>query len=564
MLTNAPEQAQLWQDDDAHRLPSTILRPTKTIRIAVSGDVLLTELELRLIDTPDFQRLRGVRQLGTASLVYPTSLHTRFDHALGTLAMADRMVTCIRTNRHNTDDQSTITPFQEVLIRLYALLHDVPHVPYGHTLEDELGILKRHDKNEKRLNHFFGPDSQIGQVIKSELGSAALEKFLQIYHWNEKTPLHENEFIHDIVSNTVCADLLDYLARDNLFCNLGAPLEYRFLNFLYLHRCTQIDPDGKPAEMKRVFVRLAKHRTNVPRRDTLTDLCRLLETRYLIAERVYFHHAKIASSAMIGRAVYECMRAGELKETNLYTHTDDSLIQELANSKATVASELGQSLRERRLHKQLHKYQEAEFDGVQGQDNSLSVREPVAVSLGHPESRTEFEDRVADMIGAPKGSVLVYCPPQEMNRKIPRIRVVWKGGELTFNEIDDPIIRPRIEQIISAHKHLWGVWLLGSRELDDDQRRLAAEAFELEFLTPTDRKDDRAKEYYRKLTDRGLRKLNPQGPSGATGNYQEQRDKVADEMMATARDNRPFQERLTASIKTHFVLNPREKAGTDT
>ena len=157
------------------------LRPTKTIRIAVSGDVLLTELEIQLIDTRDFQRLRGVRQLGTACFVYPTSLHTRFDHALGTLAMAARMVSCIRTSKHNTPDESSITPMQEILVRLYALLHDVPHVPYGHTLEDELNILERHDDNQQRLNYFFGPDSEMGKIITSKLGSTFLDRFLQIY-----------------------------------------------------------------------------------------------------------------------------------------------------------------------------------------------------------------------------------------------------------------------------------------------------------------------------------------------------------------------------------------------
>ena len=555
MTNDTPEQVQLWTHDDAGELPPAILRPTKTIRIAVSGDVLLTELEIQLIDTRDFQRLRGVRQLGTACFVYPTSLHTRFDHALGTLALADRMVSCIRTNRHNTPDESSITPFQEVLVRLYALLHDVPHVPYGHTLEDELNILERHDENENRLNRFFGPASDMGKIITTQLGSTALDKFLQIYRWNKATSLHGNEFIHDIVSNTVCADLLDYLARDNLFCNLGVPLEYRFLNFLYLHRRNA---------QKRVFVRLAKHRTKVPRRDTLTDLCRLLETRYLIAERVYFHHAKIASSAMIGRAVHECMNAKELNESALYAHTDDSLIQRLAESKATVASELGRSLRERRLHKQLHKYQRAEFDGIQEQDHSLSVLEAVTRPLGHPETRTEFEDRVAEEIGAPRGSVLVYCPPEKMNLKIARMNVMWKGHEMEFGKIDDPIIGPRLKEIISAHRQLWGVWLLASRALDERQERLAAEAFELEFLTPADQKATKRREYYGHLVDQALRQQSRKIAPGNTKAYQERRDAVVDNMVATASDNRPFEARLATSIRQHFPHGAQKEARTDT
>ncbi len=430
---------------------------------------------------------------------------------------------------------------------LYALLHDVPHVPYGHTLEDELNICERHDKNNERFSRFLGPESPMGEIITRELGSnlgpSVLDAFARIYAWDKNTSLDGNEFIHDIVSNTVCADLLDYLARDNFFCNLGVPLEYRFPNFLYLRTHNT---------QKRIFVRLAKHRTKVPRRDTLTDLCRLLETRYLIAERVYFHHAKIASSAMVGRAVYECFRAAELTETDLYSHTDDSLIQQLATSKATVASQLGRSIRDRRLHKQLHKYQKAEFDGVQEQDHDLSVLEAVTQTLGRPKNRTEFEDRVADEIGAPKGSVLVYCPPREMNLKIARMNVIWKGREMEFRKIDDPIIKPRLDEIISAHEQLWSVWLLVSRTLDEHQERLVADAFALEFLTPSDQKTTKQKEYYGRLVERELRERSHKVALENTRADQERRDSVVDEMVAIASDNRAIRTRLKASIRRHF------------
>ena len=198
--SSTTDQAELWAPTDTPEAQRDCLRPTKTIRIAVSGDVLLTRLEMRLIDTPDFQRLRRIRQLGTAALVYPTSLHTRFDHALGTLAMADRLLNSIRTNRHNTEEERTISPADEILIRLYALLHDVPHIPYGHTLEDELGILKRHDENEERLARFFGPKSQIGSIVAESLGQAALKTLMKIYRWDKESPLDGHEFIHDIVS----------------------------------------------------------------------------------------------------------------------------------------------------------------------------------------------------------------------------------------------------------------------------------------------------------------------------------------------------------------------------
>src|ERR1041385_5875806 len=77
---NVPQRASV---------PADYLKIAKTIRIAVSGDVFLTKLETEIIDTTDFQRLWVIRQLGTVNTVYPTALHTRFDHSLGTLAMAN-------------------------------------------------------------------------------------------------------------------------------------------------------------------------------------------------------------------------------------------------------------------------------------------------------------------------------------------------------------------------------------------------------------------------------------------------------------------------------------------
>src|SRR5262252_10163239 len=100
----------------------------KLIRDAVHGDIEMGPLEVELMDTSEFQRLRGIKQLGTAYLVFPSALHTRFEHSLGTSWMAYRMLNAVRrTTDIATDD--------ETLIRVSALLHDLTHIPFGHTLE---------------------------------------------------------------------------------------------------------------------------------------------------------------------------------------------------------------------------------------------------------------------------------------------------------------------------------------------------------------------------------------------------------------------------------------------
>src|SRR4029077_8049768 len=95
----------------------------KLIRDAVHGDIELGALEIELIDTPEFQRLRGIRQLGTAYLVYPSAVHTRFEHSLGTSWMAHKIVEVLR--RNNPIDEGA-----ETLIRVSALLHDITHIPF--------------------------------------------------------------------------------------------------------------------------------------------------------------------------------------------------------------------------------------------------------------------------------------------------------------------------------------------------------------------------------------------------------------------------------------------------
>src|SRR5260221_10811721 len=109
------------------------------IRDPIHGDIALSPLEERVLDFPEMQRLRGIKQLGTASLVYPGCAHTRFDHSLGANALAKRIVAAIR------ESGTAIEPDLAQLIGVTALLHDVTHVPFGHTLEDERRLFPRHD-----------------------------------------------------------------------------------------------------------------------------------------------------------------------------------------------------------------------------------------------------------------------------------------------------------------------------------------------------------------------------------------------------------------------------------
>lgn len=508
-LSSTPYQGSLLVPDatQPEDLFKQFLIPRKTVRIAVSGDVYITKLEKDIIDTPDFQRLRGIRQLGTVQYVYPTAIHTRFDHSLGTLCMADRMIQAIQNNMHSDAEERKIGTEQEILARLYALLHDLTHIPFGHTIEDELRLLKKHDHNPARIIYFLGPESEIGKMLIDQIGKELYDRFMAIYIWNESITFDERTkkdeswtglqdwkiikpedvFIHDLVGNTVCADLLDYIARDNYFCNLGSSMEYRFINFLYLK-----DDDGK----RRVFVRLWKKGKNVPRRDTLTDLVRLLEARYLIAERAYFHHAKIISGCMLGRAVQDMILSGSLSEEQLYRHTDDTLLDKMASSKVPTAARLAKALIGRKLYCNAKEYEWKDFAALQAHDHNQNQANVLDAKFGDSAVRRDLEDSIAAEIGAEPGDVLIYAPPRDMNTKAADMKVQWEGAFRPLRNIEDPIVGPRLKAIVTAHEMLWKLYVITKRNLTESQKSLLKEACELYIVCQDHAKEEKSNQYY--------------------------------------------------------------------
>ena len=120
------------------------------LRDPIHGDVEFSRLETAVIDLPLMQRLRGIKQLGMAYLVYPGALHTRFDHSLGVCAVAHQIVAALRQSG------LPVSTELEEAIGVAALLHDVTHVPFGHTLEDERRLFARHDKGSRLADLFAG------------------------------------------------------------------------------------------------------------------------------------------------------------------------------------------------------------------------------------------------------------------------------------------------------------------------------------------------------------------------------------------------------------------------
>src|SRR3954471_435009 len=142
----------------------------KVIRDPLWNNIRVEPLALQLIDTPAFQRLRYVRQLGLAFLVYPGASHSRFEHALGTYALARRALGLLE-ERGDLRDLGD-APCTDV--RIAALLHDIGHYPFSHALE-EIGAL-HHEEVARPLIC----DGEIGRILRDALGENAPARIVEL------------------------------------------------------------------------------------------------------------------------------------------------------------------------------------------------------------------------------------------------------------------------------------------------------------------------------------------------------------------------------------------------
>lgn len=172
------------------------LKP-KVIRDCIHGDIEVSGLELALLDTPEMQRLRNIKQLGMAQLVYPAAMHNRFQHSLGTMYLAGRLAIQLGLDEHSTRD-----------IRLAALLHDIGHLPFSHTLEL---VLNEHSASDHAL---VGKD-----IILTRLSSLLKDNGVKPKAIAD-TVLGKGPY-GNVLSSGVDIDKMDYLVRDAYFTGVA-------------------------------------------------------------------------------------------------------------------------------------------------------------------------------------------------------------------------------------------------------------------------------------------------------------------------------------------------------
>ena len=372
------------------------------VRDPLWNNIRVDARALRLIDTRTFQRLRYVRQLGWAYLVYPGATHTRFEHALGAYHLAGITLHLLEERGELAD----VAPEECAIVRAAALLHDVGHYPFSHALE-EIGAPHHEDVARPLIT-----TGEIATVL-TEIAGDAPERVFALIRGRSPSPLQ------GLVSGSLDLDKIEYLKRDAHMC--GVPYGEIDADRLINSLTVVLDPEsGRP----RIGV-LEKG---------LSALESLLFAKYQMYRNVYWHHAVRSATAMYKRLVEEALASGALTPAELPTLTDESLLNTLERR---APSSLLDALRNRRLYKRSFECPAAEL--------APEVGEWIATDRA---GAVRVEDALAEECGLRPGELLLDFPEktQMLGLDIPVVRRTGTVRRLTSEGMAGAINLPQLSE----------------------------------------------------------------------------------------------------------------------
>ncbi|XP_056277998.1 deoxynucleoside triphosphate triphosphohydrolase SAMHD1-like [Pseudoliparis swirei] len=269
----------------------------------IHGTVPLHPLLVKIIDTPQFQRLRHLKQLGGCYFVYPGASHNRFEHSIGVAHLAGKLVEALRSSRSDLK----ITDRDVLCVQIAGLCHDLGHGPFSHLFEtfikkerpekgwkhEEASLLMfdymvEHNHLEKMMtNRLELPDDHLELPIDLMFIKEMIEGWIP----TDEQPLPKGRpdqpFFYDIVNNKrngIDVDKFDYLARDAH--HLGIKSSFDHLRFIHFARVCEVDGRQQICT----------------RHEEVENLYDLFHLRYLLHSRAYQHKVSNIIEAMITEA----------------------------------------------------------------------------------------------------------------------------------------------------------------------------------------------------------------------------------------------------------------------
>lgn len=356
---------------------------SKTIRDSIHGNIKIGGVFLDLLGAPEIQRLHNVKQLGLAHLVFPGAHHTRLEHSLGAYNMA------LKASEMLNLDES-----ESELVTCAALLHDIGHGPFSHTLEsilrDSLDV-NHVDLTERLL---FGEYEIFDSREKEFISSPSVHEILSKNNINQryvadiiKGKMLEYPYLSQLLDSAIDVDQLDYLIRDAYYTGVA----YGMIDVERFIQTLVINDDRLAIARKGVGV-----------------VENILMARTLMYSSVYFHKTVRIAELMLSKSIEMIPNA---KPLDFFKMTDAELVNDLKNE-GPFQNEIVTYLKYRVLFKQAYLLTHSNLD---------EQKNEIVKSLEDVESRKEKEREIEDALNIPSGHIIIDVPYRELHQSEPRI-----------------------------------------------------------------------------------------------------------------------------------------------
>ena len=319
----------------------------KYIRDSLHGNFQLNEFEVKLIDTPQIQRLRRIKQFGFTFLVYPGANHTRFEHSIGSMYLASRLAYNLKLSNEQSE-----------MLRVCAILHDAGHGPFSHVSEAVLE--KSHEELTSKL------------ILESELSEIISEKFDP----NEIIKLISGEGrLGHIISGDLDVDRMDYLLRDSYYTGVayGVIDVERLIHNMKLEDHLILKAKGVQAAES------------------------MLLARYFMYPSVYQHHTTRIINSMFSRCLNQLFIEGHINPEKIYKYDDSDIISTARNQKGLI-SDMIHRLDNRKLFKTVYSLKLDELEN------------PNAVFKIEDKKIKSYEQEISEELDIPVEYVIIDVP----------------------------------------------------------------------------------------------------------------------------------------------------------
>ena len=275
----------------------------KFIRDSVYGDISLNKFEVEVMDMPQFQRLRRIKQLGLISLIYPGANHTRFEHCIGTMNLASKLANKLDLNEYETE-----------LVRISGLVHDIGHGPFSHVSEGVLSF------PHEELTKYVVEETSMHDLLSEKFDT---KEIIDI--------INGKGHLGPIISGELDVDRMDYLLRDSH--NTG--VAYGIIDYERIISNLRLD-DGLVLDIKGVQAAEGA-----------------LVSRYFMYPSVYQHHTTRIVNSMFRRALKREIDSGILNEKDIYKYDDSDIISLFRQSDDEIVRDMIYRLDNRNIPKRV-------------------------------------------------------------------------------------------------------------------------------------------------------------------------------------------------------------------